>query len=147
MKGLPKPILGAIVDHIHLYDFGHFLLMFRMKGYEKFVKGLKKDLQKVKFMPVFIQELKYQPHGTCIQAVRRKGDVLQYIRQQTEEICLEAVRHRGYCLKFVDHQTEEMCREAVWQNKGNGGYIRSNKMLCKLQNMDRGRKYLGYRIE
>jgi hypothetical protein len=149
MKGLliHKPILGAVVDHIHLYDFGHFLLMLKMKGYEKFVEGLKKNFKKVKSMPVFIQMVKYQPHGTCIQAVRRKGLLLEFIRQQTEEICLAAVRQDGSSLKYVDYQTEEMCKEAIWQNKGFGGYIRSNKILCKLQNIDRSRKYLGYRIE
>ena len=63
-----------------------------------------------------MESFKYFSSEECLEAVRQKGDALQYVQNQTEEICLEAVRQNSYALQWVQNQTEEICIEAVRKN-------------------------------
>ena len=57
-----------------------------------------------------------QTERICLEAVKRKGYMLEYVKNQTEEICLEAVKQDGYALEYVENQTKEICLEAVKQD-------------------------------
>ena len=50
-------------------------------------------------------DIPWYKEKSCLEAVKRNGDALQYVKEQSEAVCLEAVKQDGYALLYVNIKT------------------------------------------
>ena len=113
MKGLPKPILKHIEDHLDPDDLGNFMLMARRFMSSSFFNEMKESMNLVKENYYGLSYCKIQTTNMCIEAVKKDGTCIIFVRNKKRKICLEAVKQNPYSIKHIENQTEELYLEAV----------------------------------
>jgi hypothetical protein len=127
MKGLPKPILEGIIDHIDLDTFGQMLLMTRNFNY-KVVDVLRREFKQVNQDGTCFRNIKYQTEKICLEAIDKYSSNIYHVKNQTETICIRAVKGNPLCLKYVRNKTYRICKEAVTRDLGSLKYVKKDRV-------------------
>ena len=98
---------------------------------------VKNPLLSIKLNPINLLLVKFKTYKMCLEAVKRKGDMLQCVKFQTEEICKIAVQQNGLALKYVNDyfHTKDICKLAVQQDGYALQYVKEcfqSENICKL---------------